>query len=203
MDNVIDKTLKKILKTAQTLAVFKTILYLIGGILILLLNEKISDYIYLIVGINLILTSMLELSSELVQRRYKKIHNHIGSSIFTIVVGILILTVFRLDIYKVSVMWALVTVVNSIIEVNDGLHEIHNKNIVAFINLMFAVIEIMYSIFLLIEPEENTEHFITHIYLLGAGFIIESIEEIAKMIINHFKAKKKDKLIDAKIPEEE
>ena len=57
MRNALDFTLKKILKTARTLSIVKTLLYLVGGVLILILNEKIEDYIYLIVGIDLITNS--------------------------------------------------------------------------------------------------------------------------------------------------
>ena len=48
----------------------------------------------------------------------------------------------------------------------------------SIINLVFAVAEIFFSIMLLIEPEENAEHFITHIYLLGIGFLLEAIEAL-------------------------
>lgn len=178
MDTVIDKTFKKILRIARTFSLVRTLFYLIGGLLILALNEKIEDYIYIIVGVDLILTSTLEFMEEIVKRRYKRIHNHIGSSLFSIIVGILILTIFHNNIYKVSVMWALATVVNSIIEVNEGLHEIHERKAFSIINLAFALAEIVFSILLLIEPEENAEHFLTHIYLLGAGFILEAIEAL-------------------------
>jgi hypothetical protein len=75
-------------------------------------------------------------------------------------------------------MWAAATVVNSTMEINEGLHEIHKRKAFSIINLAFSVVEIVFSILLLIEPEENAEHFLTHIYLLGVGFIIESAEEI-------------------------
>lgn len=178
MANVLDLTLKKILKIARALSIVRTIAYLVGGILILSLNEKIEDYIYLIVGIDLILVSSLELMKEIVDRGYKEAHNHIGTAIFTIVVGILILTLFKDSIYKVSVMWAVATVVNSTMEINEGLHEIHQRRAFSIINLLFALTEIVFSILLLIEPEENAEHFLTHIYLLGVGFILESGEAL-------------------------
>ena len=178
MANIFDLTLKKILKIARALSIVRTIAYLVGGILILSLNEKIEDYIYLIVGIDLILVSSLELMKEIVDRDYKEAHNHIGTAIFTIVVGILILTLFKDSIYKVSVMWAVATVVNSTMEINEGLHEIHQRRAFSIINLLFALTEIVFSILLLIEPEENAEHFLTHIYLLGVGFILESGEAL-------------------------
>ena len=178
MKNVLNLTLKKILKIARTLSIIRTILYLIGGILILALNENIEQYIYLIVGIDLIIVSSLELMKEIVDRGYKEAHNHIGSALFTIIVGILILTLFHDNVYKVSVMWAVATVVNSTMEINEGLHEIHERKAFSIINLAFATIEIVFSILLLIEPEENAEHFLTHIYLLGAGFVLESAEEL-------------------------
>ena len=178
MANLFDLTLKKILKIARALSIVRTIAYLVGGILILSLNEKIEDYIYLIVGIDLILVSSLELMKEIVDRGYKEAHNHIGTAIFTIVVGILILTLFKDSIYKVSVMWAVATVVNSTMEINEGLHEIHQRRAFSIINLLFALTEIVFSILLLIEPEENAEHFLTHIYLLGVGFILESGEAL-------------------------
>ena len=178
MKDVLNLTLKKILKIARTLSIIRTILYLIGGILILALNENIEQYIYLIVGIDLIIVSSLELMKEIVDRGYKEAHNHIGSALFTVIVGILILTLFHDNVYKVSVMWAVATVVNSTMEINEGLHEIHERKAFSIINLAFATIEIVFSILLLIEPEENAEHFLTHIYLLGAGFVLESAEEL-------------------------
>ena len=178
MKDILNLKLKKILKIARTLSIIRTILYLIGGILILALNENIEQYIYLIVGIDLIIVSSLELMKEIVDRGYKEAHNHIGSALFTIIVGILILTLFHDNVYKVSVMWAVATVVNSTMEINEGLHEIHERKAFSIINLAFATIEIVFSILLLIEPEENAEHFLTHIYLLGAGFVLESAEEL-------------------------
>ena len=178
MANVLDLTLKKILKIARGLSIFKTLFYLIGGILILVLNEKIENYIYLIVGIDILLVSLLELMKEIVDRGYKESHNHMGTAIFTIAVGVLILTKFHENVYKVSVMWAVATVVNSTMEINEGLHEIHERKAFSIINLAFALAEIIFSILLLIEPEENAEHFLTHIYLLGAGFILEAVEAL-------------------------
>jgi len=178
MANVLDLTLKKILKIARGLSIFKTLFYLIGGILILVLNEKIDNYIYLIVGIDILLVSLLELMKEIVDRGYKESHNHMGTAIFTIAVGVLILTKFHENVYKVSVMWAVATVVNSTMEINEGLHEIHERKAFSIINLAFALAEIIFSILLLIEPEENAEHFLTHIYLLGVGFILEAVEAL-------------------------
>ena len=120
----------------------------------------------------------LELMKEIVDRGYKESHNHIGTAVFMIIVGILILTLFHSNVYKVSVMWAVATVVNSTMEINEGLHEIHERKTFSLINLGFAVAEIVFSILLLIEPEENAEHFLTHIYLLGIGFILEAGEAL-------------------------
>ncbi len=181
MTNVVDTTLKKILRIARGLSIVRTFLYLAGGILILLLNERIEDYIYLIVGVDLILVASLELMKEIVDRGYKESHNHIGTAVFTIIVGVLILTIFHSNVYKVSVMWAVATVVSSTMEINEGLHEIHERKAFSIINLVFATVEIIFSILLLIEPEENAEHFLTHIYLLGAGMILESAEELIRV----------------------
>ena len=63
-------------------------------------------------------------------------------------------------------------------EINEGLHELHEKKSFSIINLVFAIAEIVFSILLLIEPEENAEHFHTHIYLLGVGFILEASEAL-------------------------
>lgn len=178
MANAVDITLKKILKIARALSAVRTLAYLIGGILILVLNERIEEYIYLVVGIDLILVASLELMKEIVDRGYKEAHNHIGTAIFTIIVGVLILTIFHDNVYKVSVMWAVATVVTSTMEINEGLHEIHERKAFSILNLVFAVAEIVFSILLLIEPEENAEHFLTHIYLLGVGFIIEAAEAL-------------------------
>lgn len=178
MKNKVDLTLKKILKIASTLSIFGTLFYLVGGILIFLMTGQVAEYIYLIVGIDMIIVATLDLMKEIVNRKIRESYNHIGTAIFTIIVGILILTVFRDNIYRVSVMWAVVTVVNSMIEINEGLHEMHERKVFAFINFVFAILEIIFSIWLLIEPEENEEHLLTHIYLLGTGFLLEAVEEL-------------------------
>lgn len=196
MDNVIDKTFKKILKIASTLSFFKILFYLIGGIIILVLNQRIEEYIYLIVGADLIITAFLEFIEEIVKRKYKRVHNHLASSLLNIIIGVLILTIFHNNIYKISVIWAVATVVTSTIEINEGLHEIHERKAFSIINLLFAITEIVFSIWLLIEPEENKEHFLTHIYLLGTGFVLESVESIFKLLYNLFKSKNKNKKIE-------
>lgn len=179
---IIDKTFKRILKIARALSFFTALLYLVSGIFILIYNEKIEHYIYLIVGIDLIAAALLDFMKEIVEKTYKKGHNHIGTAIFTMVVGIIILTVFRDNIYRVSVMWAAATVVNSTMEINEGIHDIHKRKTFGIINVLFAIAEIVFSILLLIEPEENAEHFITHIYLLGVGFILEALEDLIKVL---------------------
>jgi hypothetical protein len=178
MGNPFDFTFKKILKLARALSIVRTFAYLAGGISILVLNEAIENYIYLIVGFDVLIISALDLMREAVRRGYKVSNNHIGTALFSFIVGILILTVFHHDIYIVSVMWATVTVVNSTMEINEGLHEFHEKKSFSLINLLFAVAEITFSILLLIEPEENVEHVHTHIYLLGIGFILEATEAL-------------------------
>ena len=198
MDNVIDKALKRVLKFARSLSIVKTLLYLFGGIVILVLNEEIIEYIYLIVGVDLLLTSLLEIIEEIVKRKYRKTHNHFGSALFTMIAGIMILTIFHRDIYNVSVMWACATIVDCTIEINEGLHEIYERKAFSIINLAFAITEIVFSIWLLVEPEANEEHFITHIYLLGAGFILESVEALFRTFINFFKEKEEKKKIENK-----
>lgn len=179
---IIDQTFKRILKLARALSFFTALLYLVSGIFILLYNEKIEHYIYLIVGINLIAASLLDFMKEIVEKTYKKGYNHIGTAIFTMLVGIIILTVFKDNIYRVSVMWAAATVVNSTMEINEGIHEIYKRKTFGIINVLFAIAEIVFSILLLIEPEENAEHLITHIYLLGVGFILEALEDLIKIL---------------------
>ena len=61
MENVVNETLKKILRIARALSIVKTLLYLIGGILILIWNENIAQYIYIIVGVDLLALASLEL----------------------------------------------------------------------------------------------------------------------------------------------
>ena len=178
MENKVDLTLRKILRIARALSIFGTIFYLVGGIMIFFMQGQIVEYVYLIVGIDMIIVAFIELLKEIVNRKIAESYNHIGTAIFTIIIAILILTVFRTNIYKVSVMWAVATVVNSMVEINEGLHEIHERKAFALINLGFAVAEIIFSVWLLIEPEENEEHLMTHIYLLGTGFILEALEEL-------------------------
>lgn len=178
MINIFDFTFKKILKIARALSIFKTLLFLVGGIIILVYNEQIEQYIYLIVGFYLIATSSIEIMTDIVNRNYRKSHTHLGSAVFTMVLGILILTTFHEDVYIVSVMWAVSSIVGAVIEINEGMHELNERKAFSIINLGFAVTEIVFSILLLIEPEENVEHYITHIYLLGVGFILESFEAL-------------------------
>ncbi len=181
MTNPFDFTFNKILKIRRFLSIFITMLYLVTGIIILVLNKEIEDNLYLIIGIEFILISSLELMQEYVNRAYKTTNNHIGTYLFVLAIGIIILARINKDIYVVSLMWAVATIVNSTTSINEGLHLLNERKAFSFINLALSLAEIIFSILLLMQPNENEEHVLTHIYLLGISFLVESGEELIRV----------------------
>ncbi len=181
MRNPIDLTFKTILKIRRALSLFITTMFLVTGIILLILNKEIENQIYIILGIEFLLISSIELMQEYVNRAYRNTYNHIATYLFIFVVGILMLTTFNNDFYIVGIMWAVATIVSAITSINEGLHLLNERKAFSFINLAFSAVEIVFSILMLIQPDENEEHFITHIYLLGTSLLIESGEELLRV----------------------
>lgn len=172
---------KGVLKILRIMALIRSFIYLVGGILIIFFNKKLFDFIFIIVGIDIILLSSLDLLQEFLEFNNHRSNNRIGTSLLVLVIGVLILAIFNDDIYIVGVMWALSTILNSSLKINDGIGAIGKHRTFNLINLGFAVVEIVFSMLLLLEPSSTEEHFIIHIYLLGTSLLIESLEELIKM----------------------
>ena len=101
---------KGILKILRIMALIRSFIYLVGGILIIFFNKKLFDFIFIIVGIDIILLSSLDLLQEFLEFNNHRSNNRIGTSLLVLVIGVLILAIFNDDIYIVGVMWALATI---------------------------------------------------------------------------------------------
>ena len=89
---------KGILKILRIMALIRSFIYLIGGILIIFFNKKLFDFIFIIVGIDIILLSSLDLLQEFLEFNNHRSNNRIGTSLLVLVIGVLILAIFNDDI---------------------------------------------------------------------------------------------------------
>ena len=175
----------KFRKSIKLLSIVKLIAHIIAGLLILILNTNLQQYIFLVVGIDLIFVYSLSLFTEIVNKTVKK-YNQTGSSLLSIILGILILVFFNDDFYVVSVMWAVASIVNAIIKINNGINELRKVQVFTVVDILFSIVEIVYSIILLMNPADFTEHIVKHIYLLGIGLLLAALDQLITMFTPAF-----------------
>ena len=153
--------------------IIKTILYLIGGIAVLALNETIMGhhyYVGIVVGIVILSYAIDVMIIGVISRN---ILTRVG--IYTVTTHVLLAVVLFLvrdTLVTVCLVWAVWTILREGNEISEGIHRIMNKKS-GFINILESVIIIMFSFAMILEPTEHHAH--VHIIILGIELILEAL----------------------------
>ena len=153
--------------------IIKTILYLIGGIAVLALNETIMEqhyYVGIVVGIVILSYAIDVMIIGVISRN---ILTRVG--IYTVITHVLlavVLFIVRDTLVTVCLVWAVWTILREGNEISEGIHRIMNKKS-GFINILESVVIIMFSFAMILEPTEHHAH--VHIIILGIELILEAL----------------------------
>ena len=174
--------------------IIKTILYVVSGIVILILNEIIMNVVGYVVG-SVILVYGLDLIVKSIET-----HNYFGEdstlthAIIHMFIGIILFIVAGY-IAKICIVWAVWSILREGRELTECFHRVAHRR-PAFINITESIIIIVLSFMMVLEPTEHHAH--VHIILLGVELILEVMFPIFNNAIDGFLDKRKK---EAKLPD--
>lgn len=155
----------------KTYRLVKSIIYVIGGILIFVFHNKILNGANFLIGSVMIvfcLNNLIVLSKE------KKISKYMPRIVYDILIFILgIVLMFLVDIKQfttVCVIWAVWSIIREEWEVSDAIFEYKN-DVIKIINIIESIFLIVISVFFIYGP--TVDHLHLHIILLGIELMLE------------------------------
>lgn len=173
----------------QIIRINKMLFYIPTGIIIIVLREKLIDYLSYIVGIPMLILSLEGLVYEVVNKSYKTMHNRLGEEVIKIILSVLIIFAFDDNVLIISIIWGIIAILQAVKELSKSIYEInYQKNYKYLILLIQTVLEIIFAILLIIEPEEHVSF---HLVLLGIEMLFESTRILITFIYNYSLNKKR------------
>ena len=100
-----------------------------------------------------------------------------------LLLGIVMMSLMR-NMHFICVMWGTWTIVRESFELYETSHKFLHK-FPAVLSLALSIIEIVFSILLIVAAEEPHHHALTHIYLLIPELIINAISPILYNLFEH------------------
>lgn len=165
----------------------KFVLYMIAGILVLVFNKAIMEYVGVVVG-SVVIVFGLDMSIvTFVKRNYSNYYAPIFEGLTQILLGVILILV-RADIVKVCLVWAVWSIIREGKEMSEAVHHIIKKRR-GFINLAESVALIFFSFQMILHPTEHHAH--THVYLLGVELMLEVLFPYANILLDRLDEKRK------------
>ncbi len=173
----------------KTLDLIKPIVYIITGILIIIFSKQIVEYLPYVVGSIMILVNIEAIVVDSIEKDYE----HFGYKLGIITLGILIMTACAHDFEAICIIWATISIVNGGRSLVKSLFDIKKSKIINIIGFLLAILSIVLSIFLIINP---LEHVTTHIILLGLEIILDGVRIILRKYKNKYQINEEKTMIE-------
>ena len=155
------------MKTDQLI---KTVLYLLAGIAVLVLNNVIMEahYVGVIVGLVMFFYAV---DIILICIAEKKMLHKDGffMALMHVLLAVGMFIVVK-DLEKVCIIWAVWSILREGGEISECVHRLYHKR-PALISLAESVVIIVFSFMMMTDPTEHHAHF--HVILLGIELILE------------------------------
>lgn len=165
--------------------IVKTVLYLIGGLAILIFHNELFNYVDYVVGTVILLYGIDIFILGLTNKTLFKEEGLLAQAITHTIIGV-IMYIVPDDIVITCTIWAVWTILREGKELSECIKRFTEKK-PAILNTIESLIVIVLSFIMIVQPTEDHAKF--HLILLG----IELILEIVFPIINHFLDKQLEK----------
>jgi len=174
----------------KPLQIIKTVLYVLGGIAVLILNNVImeSEFVGILVGIVIALYAADVIILSVAEKTM------LGENGLFIALSHLLLAVVMFvvsnDIVKVCLVWAVWSILREGKELSECAHRLYHKK-PALISAIESVVIIIFSFTMILEPGEHHAH--VHVIILGIELILEVFFPIANKFLDDLIEKRKNK----------
>ena len=170
----------------------KTILYLTAGILVLIFNQTVINFVGLTVASVVIVFGVDITVFSIIKKSYFGENSLFFGGIIQFTLGLIILLV-KDDIIKVCLTWAIWSILREIKEMSNAINEIRERKY-RFINLTESILIIIFSFIMIMNPDEP--HARIHVYILGVELLLEVIFPYLNGIIDSRVEKKRKTRLD-------
>lgn len=166
----------------KTLDLIKPLVYIITGIAIIIFSKQIVNYLPYVVGLIMILVNIEAIIVDAIEKDYE----HFGYKLGIIVLGIVIMTAAFDDFEAICIIWATISIINGGRSLIKSIIDIKKAKVINIIGVLLALLSIVLSIFLIIDP---LEHVTSHIVLLGLEIILDGARIILRKYKNKYQLK--------------
>ncbi len=166
----------------KTLDLIKPLVYIITGIAIIIFSKQIVNYLPYVVGLIMILVNIEAIIVDAIEKDYE----HFGYKLGIIVLGIVIMTAAFDDFEAICIIWATISIINGGRSLIKSIIDIKKATVINIIGVLLALLSIVLSIFLIVDP---LEHVTSHIVLLGLEIILDGSRIILRKYKNKYQLK--------------
>ena len=172
----------------KNLKIIKTVLYMLGGVAVLILNNLIMErqFVGYLVGM---VIAFYALDIVIVSVAEKRALGEDG--VFMALTHALLSVVLFLvadDIVKICLVWAVWSILREGKELSECIHRISHKKM-GILNAVESIVIIVFSFTMILEPGEHHAH--VHVIILGIELMLEVIFPIMNGFFDSYAERKK------------
>ena len=170
--------------TMRNYYIFRLVIFTAMAVLIGVFAHELLPNLHYLVGAAMILYGFEGLLFTFARVKfgfYKDYQFFLGC--IELLLGIVMMSLMR-NMHFICVMWGTWTIVRESFELYETSHKFLHK-FPAVLSLALSIIEIVFSILLIVAAEEPHHHALTHIYLLIPELIINAISPILYNLFEH------------------
>ncbi len=161
----------------------KVIVYTVLGIIILIFQNNLLNYLKFFVAIPTLALSIEEFVFFVIEKNYTKEMNDFGSIVIKIVLSIVLLFVDYEEIIIICVLWGIMVIITATTDLSKAVHLfIENYRIASVLEAIQSIVQIFLSVLLIIDP---IEHVSLHIIVLGIEMLLLALKSVIKYIYNN------------------
>ena len=173
--------------------IIKFIFYMLLGLLVLIFNESLTDYIPLFVGSIMILYGVEDTILKLFLKEFREDITKSVDNLLIIMLGVILFFLNEEEHFvSVCIIWATWSILREEWEIKEKAIEKSNSLVISIVNIIESIVVIVFSIMLIFNPTEHHAH--VHIYLLGIELMLEVIFPLLDELFS--KCTKKSKFLE-------
>ena len=154
--------------------IIKFIFYILLGVLILIFNAALLEYVPFLVGSIMILYGVEDTILKLFLKEFREDITKSVDNFLIIMLGIIMFFLNKPEHFvPACIIWATWSILREEWEIKEKAIEQSNSLVIAIINVIESIVLIVFSILLIFSPTEHHAH--VHIILLGIELMLEVI----------------------------
>ena len=182
----------------KPIQIIKTVLFVIGGVLIIVFHDALmadeASYVGLIVGLVVVFYGLSMTVDSIVSKKYFGENKLFFGALSQFLIATALFVVSE-SIYDVCLVWAVWSILREGKEASEALHAVVNKK-PGILNIIESIIVIYFSFVMILDPGEHHASF--HLYLLGVELFLEVFFPMINHVHEYFINKKKTAKLQAK-----